>query len=205
MDARGTVEVLTIDNPVVEAAEVEAVTAAPYEGPVVFSVDPQSISQSGGEVSVTGRNLESVSRIQVAGVDLVLDEVSAELITTTVPAGLALGLQDAELTSDFGKLMIADLIRVVTEEDLGFAAWTSLKGDYVKVYAKNLVGVGKVQFMHNDKEIAWVRAVDQSNPKLRSANGFSYLVRSVDLLPGKNVFEIYIDGERVRRAAYALR
>jgi hypothetical protein len=71
------------------------------------------------------------------------------------------------------------------------------------MYAKNIVGAGKVQFFHNNKEIAWVRAADALNPKLRAANGAFYLVRTVELVDGKNVLEVYIDGERVRRTAYS--
>ena len=59
-----------------------------------------------------------------------------------------------------------------------------------------------MQFLLVGKEIAWVRAVDESDPKLSFANGFSYLVRTVELSPGKNRFEILVDGERVFRATY---
>jgi hypothetical protein len=83
-------------------------------------------------------------------------------------------------------------------------AWTKLQTDgTAKMYAKNIVGAGKVQFFHNNKEIAWVRAADALNPKLRAANGAFYLVRTVELVAGKNVLEVYIDGERVRRTAYS--
>jgi hypothetical protein len=85
-------------------------------------------------------------------------------------------------------------------------AWTKLQDDgTAKMYAKNIVGVGKVQFFHNGREIAWVRAADALNPKLRAANGAFYLVRTVELVDGKNVLEVYIDGERVRRTAYTQR
>ena len=58
----------------------------------------------------------------------------------------------------------------------------------------------------NGKEIAWVRAIDATDPKLRTANGFSYLVRTVELEPGmKNAVEIYVDGIRERRAAYTVK
>lgn len=78
-------------------------------------------------------------------------------------------------------------------------AWTKLQsgGNSVKLYAKDIVGAGKVQFMLGGKEVAWVRAEDEPDPKLSSANGFSYRVRTVDLAPGKNRFEILVDGERV--------
>ena len=72
------------------------------------------------------------------------------------------------------------------------------------MYAKNIVGAGKIQFMVNGKEVAWVRAVDETDAKLREANGFYYLVRTVRLVPGqKNALEIYVDGVRVTRSAYS--
>jgi len=64
-------------------------------------------------------------------------------------------------------------------------------------------GAGKVQFMFNGKEIAWVRATSAADPKLRTANGASYLVRTIDLVEGqKNVLEISVDGVRTTRTAY---
>jgi hypothetical protein len=81
--------------------------------------------------------------------------------------------------------------------------WTSKSGDSVKVYAKNIVRQGKVQFMVNGKEIAFVRAVDANDPKLRFANNSYYLVRTVELGKGKNAIEIFVDGKRVKRAAYS--
>jgi hypothetical protein len=61
--------------------------------------------------------------------------------------------------------------------------------------------------MLNGREIAWVRAIDATDPKLRTVTagpmaGVSYLVRTITLQPGKNALEIYVDGERVRRVAY---
>jgi hypothetical protein len=77
----------------------------------------------------------------------------------------------------------------------------------VKFYAKNPVGAGKIQFMLNGREIAWVRAADANDPKLRVVAtgpmaGVAYLVRTINLEPGKNALEIFVDGERVRRVAY---
>jgi hypothetical protein len=91
-------------------------------------------------------------------------------------------------------LVVQDLMKV----------WTQLQSDNtVKMYAKNIIGEGKIQFLHNGNEIAWVRATNALNPKLRQANGSSYLVRTRELVEGKNAFEIYQDGKRIWRAAYA--
>ena len=79
-----------------------------------------------------------------------------------------------------------------------------------KLYVKSVVGKGKVLFLVNGKEIAWVRAANDSDRKLRKVTegpmaGVSYLVRTVDFVKGKNAFEIYVDGERVKRVAYTLK
>jgi hypothetical protein len=90
------------------------------------------------------------------------------------------------------------------EVDLELAVWTKKISDsQVKMYAKNVVGAGKIQFVANDSELAWVKATENLSPKLRSANGFHYLVRTVNLQPGKNSLEFYQDGDRIRRNAYS--
>jgi hypothetical protein len=76
-----------------------------------------------------------------------------------------------------------------------------------KLYLLDVVDAGKVQFMLNGRELGWVRAIDATDPKLRVADsgpmaGRAYFVRTAQLEPGKNVLEIYVDGERVRRVAY---
>jgi hypothetical protein len=85
------------------------------------------------------------------------------------------------------------------------SGWTkNLNDGTVKMYAKNIVGVGKVQFFLNGEEIAWVRAATAADSKLREANGAYYLVRTVDLVEGqKNALEIYVDGVRIERNAYS--
>jgi hypothetical protein len=95
-------------------------------------------------------------------------------------------------------------------ESTELSAWTKRVPGAAnfRMYAKNVIGAGKVQFFVNGREVAWVRAVDSSDPKLRVPTsgpmaGVSYLVRTVPLVAGKNVIEIYVDGERVRRVAYS--
>lgn len=73
----------------------------------------------------------------------------------------------------------------------------------VKVYAKDIVGIGKVQFFVGDREIAWVRATDSEDPKLRTYKGVPYLVRTVILEPGKNRIEIKVDGGRAWFVTYS--
>ncbi len=73
----------------------------------------------------------------------------------------------------------------------------------VKMYAKNVVGNGKIQFIVDGEEIAWVRTDDPTNSRLRQALGTQYLVRTIDLEPGKNRLRFYIDGEQVRLNTYS--
>jgi hypothetical protein len=105
------------------------------------------------------------------------------------------------------KISVQKTIVIGTAGNVGaVATWTSNQNDgTVKMYAKNIVGAGKVQFMVNGEEIAWVRAANTSDSKLRlaGAEGAAYLVRTVDLVEGqKNVLEVYLDGDRIKRAAY---
>ena len=88
---------------------------------------------------------------------------------------------------------------------LALYSWTKkLSDSTVKIYAKNVVGGGKIRFMLNGEEIAWVRATSAADPKLRTANGAHYLVRTVELIKGqKNILEVYLDGVRIKRAAYS--
>lgn len=75
----------------------------------------------------------------------------------------------------------------------------------VRMVAKNPVGVGKIQFFVNGKEIAWLNTLDFSDPKLASPNGTPYFSRVVELKTGKNRPEITVVGKRVWFATYALK
>ena len=104
------------------------------------------------------------------------------------------------------KISVQKTVVVGTVGNTGdLASWTKkLTDSSAKIYAKNIVGEGKVQFFLNGSEIAWVRAADATDPKLREANGSYYLVRTVDLVKGqKNVLEVYVDGVRTTRTAYS--
>jgi hypothetical protein len=76
-----------------------------------------------------------------------------------------------------------------------------------KLYLVDVVGAGKIQYILNGRELGWVRAIDATDPKLRVPSsgpmaGRAYFVRTAQLAPGKNVLEVLVDGERVRRVAY---
>jgi len=79
-----------------------------------------------------------------------------------------------------------------------FRAWTkAISSRNIKIYARGAVGVGKVSFVHNGREIAWVRASRGSDSKINLAG--DGMVRTVRLVPGRNVLEVYVNGQRVVR------
>ena len=83
--------------------------------------------------------------------------------------------------------------------------WTRAMADgTIKMYARDVIGAGKVTLRVNGREIAWVRAVDAADPKLNvgPAGQKDGLVRTITLAPGKNALEIFVDGTRIWRAAY---
>lgn len=178
---------------------------APYQGPVVST--NAGVASVGQQVVLTGTRLSQVSSVSISGKSAVATCTDTSC-SFTVPAGVSAGLQDLVLLGSHGVLTIQGGIRielVAAAEEIAVNGWTKKISDSeVKVYAKNLVGAGKVQYFLNGKEVAWVRAADQSDPKLRFANGASYLVRTLTLVEGqKNVIEIHVDGERVKRSAHS--
>jgi len=89
--------------------------------------------------------------------------------------------------------------------------WTRAFADgTVKFYARDLVGAGKVRFVLNGREVAWVRAVDATDPKLNvgPAAARDGLVRTVgpgsrwSLVDGRNVLEIYVGENRLVRRIF---
>lgn len=178
--------------------------AAPYAGPVVFSVTNEAAA--GDQVTVTGSRLSSVTSVSIDGISIAVTNATDESFSFVLPEGITPGIKDITIVSSAGSLSSQQSLTVVlqSQRDQSVTAWTKLlPNGSVKVYAKNIVGAGKVQFKVNGEEIAWVRAVDEADPKLRFASDSYYLVRTVELSEGKNAIEIFVDGERQRRAAYS--
>lgn len=125
------------------------------------------------------------------------------------PAGEYL-LQFSGSESGGDEITLAFQATIAGVDAQGLKTWTKrmVGNTQAKMYAKSVVGEGKVTFHLNGKEIAWVRAVDATDPKLRLVTtgpmaGANYLVRTVNLQKGKNVLEIYVDGKRLTRTAYS--
>ncbi len=182
-----------------------AATAAPvadtvYRGPMLEVPGPLSPVRAGSKLTLLGSNLAGISSLQIAGIEVEF-EITGDEITFVVPRGLAAGVYDLLITSSAGRLTVQDAIRVS-----GSAASSGAAGDLrastrmiddgsLKVWVFGAAGDGKVQIKLNGQEVAWVNATSADDPKLRDG----YLVRTLTLAAGKNVIEVYVDGERVSR------
>ena len=189
-----------------------------------LSIAPASsmtISATGYEPDSTVSGFLVPTASLVASAFKIASEATIELGTTTVSQDGSFDFDtkfDAEpgsyllqltgTTADGKQTTIA--LETLVAGDQTMKTWAKrLPGNLeAKLYAKNIVGAGKVQFYLNGKEIAWIRAVDETDPKLRvitegPMTGANYLVRTVKLNPGKNALEVYIDGVRTTRVAYS--
>ena len=181
----------------------------PYTGPILSNFSSRILDPcKATSITITGsRLLDAVPTIQGKTVT-VLESTESKLVLE-FPSGLTPGNNvDLVINSSSGTLTHQDAFDIPVQtcvDDLITSTWTkNLNNGSVKMYAKNIVGAGKIQFMVNGEEIAWVNAVDETDSKLREANGSYYLVRTVDLVEGqKNVLEIYVDGVRSARSAYS--
>jgi hypothetical protein len=173
------------------------VAAAPYTGPIVNSrTSPVAIGQ---RVTLSGSNLSDLSSATISGKDVKLKVLSPTSVEITIPEGLAAGEYDLVISSSYGLLTVQSAITVGRGSAAAALASTKLlPNGVVKVWFFEPVNAGKVQIFFNGKEIAWVNATSSSDAKLTKG----YLVRTLNLKEGKNVVEVYVDGERVRRVAH---
>jgi hypothetical protein len=183
-----------------------ATTATPYTGPLVTRVTDASVGEL---VTVSGSTLGSVTKVEIDGVQVLVTNSTATGFSFRLPAGITPGSKTLKVFSSFGVMSVQGALVVrqtASNQQATKSQWTKIISDNkVKIYSKNPVGAGKVQFLRDGKEIAWIRAVDETDPKLSLASGTPYLVRTVSLNPGKNRFEIRINGQRAWRATYVPR
>ena len=183
-------------------------SAAPYTGPLLQEFSSRTLDVcTPKSITITGVRLSGVTA-SVQGKSVTVLENTATKLVLAFPAGLTPG-QDVDLVinSSSGTLTHQDAFDIpadTCETELSKGRWTQLQSDgtTVKMYAKDPIGDGKIQFFVDGEEIAWVNAADEADPKLSFASSNPYLVRSVELKPGKNRFEIKLDGVRVWRATY---
>ena len=184
------------------------ISPAPYTGPLLQDFSSRTLDVcTPKSITITGiRLLGATASVQGKSVT-VLENTDTKLVLA-FPAGLTPGNNvDLVINSSSGTLTHQDAFDIPADTCtavLSKGRWTQLQSDgkTVKMYAKDPIGDGKIQFFVDGKEIAWVNAVDEADLKLSFASSYPYLVRSVALHEGKNRFEIKLDGVRVWRATY---
>jgi hypothetical protein len=193
-----------VGEPATEGPDPEepSVTAAPFTGPILNTTGLGSV-RAGSNLVISGSNLNGVRKVEVGGLDAQVVVRSDGSIEITVPRGLSAGVYDIVITSDAGRVTVQRALTVLG----GFAAGEArpstkmVSENRLKVWVFEAYGAGKVQIMLNGQEVAWANALSADDPKLRDG----YLVRTLALAAGKNVLEVFVDGERVSRRVATVR
>jgi hypothetical protein len=157
------------------------------------------MSSAGGSLILEGQRLDQVSRVLIAGSEATLvSSDSHQLLLEVGP--VATGVHSIELEGDFGRLTIQDGILVKETGEVKASDTFLIKyksAGLIKMYALAPVGAGKVQFLVNGKEVAWIRAQGEEDPKLRTFDKTEqrggYFVRSVSV-EGATSFAIALEG-----------
>ena len=194
-----------------QAAVVPPVYVAPvvpYTGPLLQDFSSRTLDPcTPKSITITGTRLSGITA-SIQGKSVTVLENTDTKLVLAFPAGLTPGSGvNLDINSSSGNLTFQNAFDIPANTcslELSKGRWTQLQSDgkTAKMYAKDPVGDGKIQFFVDGKEIAWINAVDLTDPKLSFASSNPYLVRSVTLNPGKNRFEIKLDGVRVWRATY---
>jgi hypothetical protein len=214
--ARG--EVTNFVRPTMGAGISGTLPAVPYLGPILEQFSTRTLDPcQPTTVTITGQRLSGITAASVQATPLTIVENTATRLVLRAPAGLTpttnqplvISSPSGSLTyqNAFSVAYAAGLTGCATDATIGFWTQAQEDGETIKIYAKNPVGVGKVQFIVDGNEIAWIDAQTASDPKLRTQltgpmTGVNYLVRTITLKPGKNRIEIRVDGQRVWRVTY---
>jgi hypothetical protein len=177
--------------------------ASGFTGPIIFV--PLSLGDLavGVTLALNGLNLSTIESISLGGEDAKVTVISDIRIEITIPE-IAPGNYNLKVESSLGGVIVEPTLSVVRQSQPELQVIVKRVGQTrAKIWAKNVIGQGKIQFKFNGQEVAWVRAIDGTNPKLRLANGSYYLVRTIDLDFGNNALEVFSDADRIRRVVYS--
>jgi hypothetical protein len=181
-------------------------SAGAYQGPIIESLSPNPVAQ-GEEVVIKGSRLEQIDRVTLGSTVVEAADLtkSADELSFIVPLETETGQQSINFSGSFGSLSLQGGISVTAAESFGAQALRfeirELANGDVKLYAFGVVNRGKVQFMVDGQELAWVRASNNLDPKLRSISSPSgvdhYLVRTIRN-PGDQSIEFHLNGQLVQ-------
>lgn len=170
-----------------------------YRGPVISSSRQQVRPTE--QITLYGQRLEGITSVSIGGVDCQFNVIGSDTLQLIVPESLSAGIVDMVLISGYGRLRVQDAFEVLAaKENEVFLPSVARISEYqdasYKLYAFDVIGAGKVQFFQNGEEMAWIRAASEDDPKLHDG---SYFVRTLYLVPGENLFEVYVQGELIRQ------
>lgn len=173
----------------------------PAEGLRIADIDRKVVSGDNRSREIRGFDADTITKIEIGGIEVPFEALGPETVRADL-RDLAPGIYDMIIYSTRGRMVWTDAYQVLPLQP---TFWTVLNEDTneVRLYAKNIVGQGKVQFFVDGEEIAFVNAVSSSDEKLINNEFGSYLVRTVEATSlVKNRYEIKLDGERVFRSTY---
>lgn len=159
---------------------------------------------AGSNLEISGGNLDAVEKVKV-GDKIVEFEVKEGVLKVELPQKLQLQAYETTIIDKDGNEIagpIVDINKIQTTIADRDALIKRLPSGEVKVWLFNPVDVGKVQFVLEDKEIAWVRASGQtfSTSKLRTfgISQMPYMVRTMRIPDGSVAeFEFTINGKTI--------
>ena len=180
---------------------VAAARPDPAEGLRIVEIDRKVVSGDNRLREIRGFDANTITKIVIGGLEVPFSLSGPESVEADL-SELPPGLYDMVIYSTRGRMIWQDAYQVLPLQP---TFWTVLNEETneVRLYAKNIVGQGKVQFFVDGVEIAFVDATSSADEKLITNEFGTYLVRTVDATSlVKNRYEIKLNGERVFRTTY---
>ena len=177
-----------------------------FQGPIATTPVTASAGQS---VRLMGERLDTVTVVSVQGKSVPFRRLPSGELELEIPKDILPGTYDIVLTSSAGQVTLQGHLTVsgggVPSSTNNFYT-KRISNEQVKVYFFEPENMGKISFRVNGRELAWHESgTDEIRglPILTDRFGRSYIVRTITLTARqKGGVEIYIDDERVWRAAY---
>lgn len=168
----------------------------PINGLNILSKGEMAVTCGDTSREVSGE-VEDITSVKVGGVAVPFEIHTGGRMTIDL-SNAPTGIQNLEIQADKGSVVWQRAYDISACSAV--KAWTSFneQSNLVRIYAKNIIGQGKIQFFVDGREVGWVTPVDASDPKLITNSNGVYFVRTVKLdAMVKNRIEIKLKGERL--------
>jgi len=177
-----------------------------FQGPIATTPISAAAGQS---VRLMGERLDTVTVVSVQGKSVPFRRLPSGELELEIPKEILPGTYDIVLTSSAGQVTLQGHLTIsgggVPSSTNNFYT-KRISNEQVKVYFFEPENMGKISFRVNGRELAWHGSgTDEIRglPILTDRFGRSYIVRTITLTARqKGGVEIYVDDERVWRAAY---